>query len=329
MRWRGRRQSDNVEDRRGKGGGFGFPFPRRGGVRFPSRGRGGGGGGGIGIVGLLVIIGLALFFGVDPGALLQQGGPAPDGRSGFPDIRLPQSGSERAGLPSPGRQGVPVQRPRSEKQDDLKQFVSVVLADTEDVWRGIFSQQGETYADPKLVLFTGSVRSGCGTGLAAMGPFYCPLDQKVYIDLSFYKELRNRFRAPGDFAQAYVIAHEVGHHVQKLFGIADKVEAARRRMSKRESNAIQVRMELQADCFAGVWANRAQESKDIIEPGDIKEALGAASAIGDDRIQKQTQGYVVPDSFTHGSSEQRVRWFTRGYESGRLQDCDSFNARQL
>jgi len=162
-----------------------------------------------------------------------------------------------------------------------------------------------------------------------MGPFYCPLDQKVYIDLSFYKELRNRFRAPGDFAQAYVIAHEVGHHVQKLLGIADKVEAARRRMSKRESNAVQVRMELQADCFAGVWANRAQESKDIIEPGDIKEALGAASAIGDDRIQKQTQGYVVPDSFTHGSSAQRVRWFTRGYESGRLQDCDSFNARQL
>ena len=328
MRWRGRRQSDNVEDRRGKGGGFGFPFPRRGGVRLPSSG-GGGRSGGIGIVGLVIVVGLMLFFGVDPGVLLQQGGPAPDGSSGFPDIRLPQSRSDRTGLPSPGRQGAPVQRPRSASQDDLKQFVSVVLADTEDVWRGIFDQHGETYADPKLVLFSGSVRSGCGTGLAAMGPFYCPLDQKVYIDLSFYQELRNRFRAPGDFAQAYVIAHEVGHHVQKLFGIADKVEAARRRMSKRESNAVQVRMELQADCFAGVWANRAQESKDIIEPGDIKEALGAASAIGDDRIQKQTQGYVVPDSFTHGSSEQRVRWFTRGYESGRLQDCDSFNARQL
>lgn len=329
MRWRGRRQSDNVEDRRGQGGGFGFPFPRRGGVRFPSRGRGGGRGGGIGIIGLLVIVGLALFFGVDPGVLLQQGGPATDGSSGFPDIRLPQSRPDRTGLPSPGRQAGSVQRPRSASQDELKQFVSVVLADTEDVWRGIFRQRGETYADPKLVLFSGSVRSGCGTGLAAMGPFYCPLDQKIYIDLSFYQELRNRFRAPGDFAQAYVIAHEVGHHVQKLLGIADQVEAARGRMSKRESNAVQVRMELQADCFAGVWANRAQASKDIIEPGDIDEALGAASAIGDDRIQKQTQGYVVPDSFTHGSSAQRVRWFTRGYESGRLQDCDSFDARQL
>jgi uncharacterized protein len=207
--------------------------------------------------------------------------------------------------------------------------VSAVLATTEDSWQDLFRQYGQRYDDPKLVLFSGAVRSACGLGQAAMGPFYCPGDEKVYIDLDFYQELKSRFRAPGDFAQAYVIAHEIGHHVQKLLGIMDQVEAVRQRMGSTEANALQVRVELQADCFAGVWANRAQESQKIIEPGDIDEALNAASAIGDDRIQKQTQGYVVPDSFTHGSSEQRVRWFRRGYESGKLETCDTFKAAEL
>jgi hypothetical protein len=205
----------------------------------------------------------------------------------------------------------------------------VVLADTEDVWQGIFRQYGYTYSDPKLVLYSGSIRSACGTGMSAMGPFYCPNDEKVYIDLDFYQELKNRFKAPGDFAQAYVIAHEIGHHVQKLLGIMDQVEAVRQRMSETQANALQVRVELQADCFAGIFANHAQETKNIIEPGDIDEALNAASAIGDDKIQRQTQGYVVPDAFTHGSSEQRQRWFKRGYESGKLESCDTFNTDQL
>ena len=207
--------------------------------------------------------------------------------------------------------------------------MSAVLATTEDSWQDLFRQYGQRYDDPKLVLFSGAVRSACGLGQAAMGPFYCPGDEKVYIDLDFYQELKSRFRAPGDFAQAYVIAHEIGHHVQKLLGIMDQVEAVRQRMGSTEANALQVRVELQADCFAGVWANRAQESQKIIEPGDIDEALNAASAIGDDRIQKQTQGYVVPDSFTHGSSEQRARWFRRGYESGKLEACDTFKTAEL
>jgi len=207
--------------------------------------------------------------------------------------------------------------------------VSAVLATTEDSWQDLFRQYGQRYDDPKLVLFSGAVRSACGLGQSAMGPFYCPGDEKVYIDLDFYQELKSRFRAPGDFAQAYVIAHEIGHHVQKLLGIMDQVEAVRQRMGSTEANALQVRVELQADCFAGVWANRAQESQKIIEPGDIDEALNAASAIGDDRIQKQTQGYVVPDSFTHGSSEQRVRWFRRGYETGKLEACDTFKTAEL
>jgi predicted metalloprotease len=197
------------------------------------------------------------------------------------------------------------------------------------VWGSLFKQYGATYSDPTLVLFSGGTRSACGMGVSAMGPFYCPEDEKVYIDLSFYQELKNRFKAPGDFAQAYVIAHEIGHHVQKLLGIMDQVEAARQRMGKQQANALQVRVELQADCFAGIWANKAQEMKNIIEPGDIDDALRAASAIGDDRIQRQTQGYVVPDSFTHGSSEQRVRWFKRGYDSGDLNQCDTFNTKDL
>jgi predicted metalloprotease len=322
MRWRDQRESENVEDRRDEGGGF--PFP--GGVRFPSSGSGRGGG--IGIVGLLIILGLMLFFGLDP-SVIMQGGPPPDA-TGFPDIRLPHSRPDATNFPVPGGESGPqVEHPQTTGEDDLKRFVSVVLATTEDVWQDVFSRYGERYSDPKLVLFSGAVRSACGTGMSAMGPFYCPGDERVYIDLDFYKELKDRFHAPGDMAQAYVIAHEIGHHVQKLLGIADQVEALRQRISQSQANALQVRMELQADCFAGIWANQAQETKNIIEPGDIDDALGAASAIGDDRIQKQTQGYVVPDSFTHGSSAQRVRWFRRGYESGKLEACDTFNADDL
>ena len=326
MRWRGERESENVEDRRDEGGGFGFPFPG-GGMRFPSGGSGRGGG--IGILGILIILGLMLFFGVDPSVILQGGPPGGD-KENFPDIQLPQSRPDTTNFPIPGQQhGPPVERPQTNNEDDMKRFVAVVLGDTEDVWRDIFARYGERYSDPKLVLFSGGVRSACGTGLAQMGPFYCPNDEKVYIDLDFYQELKDRFKAPGDFAQAYVIAHEIGHHVQKLLGIADQVEAARQRIGQAQADALQVRMELQADCFAGIWANHAEETKNIIEPGDIDEALNAASAIGDDRIQKQTQGYVVPDAFTHGSSAQRVRWFKRGYESGKLDACDTFNADQL
>ena len=324
MRWRGQRESENVEDRRGQGGGFGFPFPG-GGMRFPSGGSGGRGGG-IGIVGFLIILGLMLFFGLDPSAIMQTG-PQGDGTN-FPDIRLPQSQPDATNFPGTGADR-PISRPQTGSADDLKRFVSVVLANTEDVWEDLLGSYGRRYNDPTLVLFSGAVRSACGTGMAAMGPFYCPSDEKVYIDLSFFEELKSRFRAPGDFAQAYVIAHEIGHHVQKLLGIADQVEAARQRLGRDQSNALQVRMELQADCFAGIWANRAGQRDNIIEPGDIDEALGAASAIGDDRIQRQTQGYVVPDSFTHGSSAQRVRWFRKGYDSGDLNDCDSFNADKL
>jgi uncharacterized protein len=327
MRWRGERESENVEDRRSEGGGFGFPMPGGGGVRFP--GGGGARGGGIGIVGLLILLGLMFFFGVDPRVIMQGGGPGGD-ESNFPDIRLPQSRPDTTGFPVPRQpQGPDLQHPRSASQDDLKEFVSVVLAETEDVWSNLLPQYGRRYSDPKLVLFTGGVRSACGIGMSQMGPFYCPQDEKVYIDLSFYKELKDRFNAPGDAAQAYVIAHEVGHHVQKLLGIMDQVEAVRQRVSERQGNAIQVRVELQADCFAGVWANKAQEAKNIFEPGDIESALNAASAIGDDRIQRQTQGYVVPDSFTHGSSAQRVRWFKRGYQTGDLRQCDTFNADDL
>ena len=328
MRWRGERESENVEDRRGEGGGFGFPFPG-GGVRFPSGGGSGRSGGGIGIVGILIILGLMLFFGVDPSVIMQPGGQSGGGPVTFPDIRLPQSRPDATNFPIPGQQGPQIERPKTTNEDDLKRFVAVVLGTTEDVWQEVLAGYGRRYSDPKLVLFTGGVRSACGTGLAQMGPFYCPLDQKVYIDLDFYKELKERFRAPGDFAQAYVIAHEIGHHVQNLLGIAEQVEALKQRMSERQANALQVRMELQADCFAGVWANRADETKNIVEPGDIDEALNAASAIGDDRIQRQTQGYVVPDAFTHGSSEQRVEWFKRGYQSGRLEACDTFNADEL
>ncbi len=323
MRWRGQRESENVEDRRDEGGRVGFPFP--GGMRFPSGG--GGRSGGIGIFGLLIILGLMFFFGVDPRVLIQ-GGPGGD-QDNFPDIHFPQSRPDTTNFPMPGQPGPQIQRPQTTSQDDLKRFVAVVLGETEDVWRNLFRRYGESYQDPTLVLFNGGVRSACGVAMAQMGPFYCPEDEKVYIDLSFYKELKDRFRAPGDAAQAYVIAHEVGHHVQKLLGIMDQVQSLQQRLSQRQANALQVRVELQADCFAGVWANKTQEAKDIFEPGDIDDALRAASAIGDDRIQRQTQGYVVPDSFTHGSSEQRVRWFRRGFESGDINKCDTFNAKDI
>ncbi len=316
MRWKGRRGSSNVEDRRGASG-------RTGGFRLPKGfGRGGFGGGlgrrsglprrmgrgrrigGIGGIGMVIVVLVALYFGVDPGMLLQ-GGP------GF--------------APPPPQS----QAPRSAEEDELAAFVSVVLADTEETWHGLFKRAGGSYREPKLVLFTDSVSSACGHAQSAMGPFYCPLDEKVYIDLSFYRDLKNKFGAPGDFAQAYVIAHEVGHHVQTLLGISGKVHELRQQASQAESNALSVRMELQADCLAGLWAHHADKQLDIIEPGDLEEALNAASSIGDDRLQRQAGRSVVPDSFTHGSSEQRVRWFKRGFENGDMASCDTFAAGTL
>jgi predicted metalloprotease len=225
----------------------------------------------------------------------------------------------------------PTDQPYQEgaQEAKLRQLTEVVLADTEDTWKAILPKYGVQYVEPKLVLFSEAVRSGCGMAQSGMGPFYCPLDQKVYVDMSFYNELETRFGAPGDFAQAYVIAHEIGHHVQNLVGTAEQVQQAQQRASKAEANELSVRMELQADCFAGVWAKNAAQSRQLLEAGDVEEGLRAASAIGDDRIQKQTQGYVVQDAFTHGSSEQRARWFRRGLEAGTPEACDTFNTREL
>jgi uncharacterized protein len=262
-------------------------------------------GGGIGTVALVLI---ALFFGIDPSVVLQGGG---DPTGGPPTTQV-----------EPRAPGAPA-------KDPLADFVSVVLADTEDTWKDIFRKMNREYAEPKLVLFTGAVRSACGMAESAVGPFYCPPDRKVYIDLAFYRDLRDRLGAPGDFAQAYVIAHEVGHHVQNLLGIAERVESMRRRASQAQGNAIQVRMELQADCFAGVWAANAHRSRQILESGDVEEGLNAAAAIGDDRLQKRSQGHVVPESFTHGSSAQRVRWFKQGIDSGDPRKCDTFAADRL
>lgn len=258
-------------------------------------------GGGIGSV---IVLLAAMLFGVDLRGLLGGGG-ADSGPAG------------------PGTQAT---RPVNPAEEELKQFSSAVLANTEDVWQDIFRRNGEQYRQPKLVLFTDQVRSACGSASAAVGPFYCPGDQKVYLDLSFFRELQSRFRAPGDFAQAYVIAHEVGHHIQNLTGTMDKVDSMRGRSSERQANELSVRLELQADCYAGVWAHSAQQQGKL-EAGDVEEALNAATAIGDDRLQRESQGYVVPDSFTHGSSEQRVRWFRRGFEAGDLRQCDTFNTR--
>lgn len=260
-------------------------------------------GGGIGIL-LLALVGL--YFGIDPSVILQQGSQ----------------------LSGEGTMEQTDYQPTPQEQE-LADFVSVVLADTEDTWQAIFTDGGASYLEPKLVLFSGQARSACGFAQAAMGPFYCPGDQKVYIDLSFYQDLKNKLGAPGDFAQAYVIAHEVGHHVQNLLGITDKIHQARRQLSDVDYNQLSVRLELQADCFSGLWANQAHEARQILEQGDLEEALNAASMIGDDRLQKQARGYVTPDSFTHGSSAQRVRWFRKGLESGNLQDCDTFAAQNL
>jgi predicted metalloprotease len=218
----------------------------------------------------------------------------------------------------------PQARTQAGPPDEMSEFVKVVLGDTEDVWGSVFSQAGRDYQEPQLVLFSGAVQSACGFAQSAMGPFYCPRDGRVYIDLSFYDQLRERFRAPGDFAQAYVIAHEVGHHVQNLLGISDQVMRQRQRSGEARANALSVRMELQADCFAGLWAHHAQRARNILEQGDVEEALGAASAIGDDNIQRRSQGYVVPESFTHGTAEQRTTWFRRGLEAGTVEGCNTF-----
>ncbi|MGI8566617.1 MAG: KPN_02809 family neutral zinc metallopeptidase [Pyrinomonadaceae bacterium] len=283
MRWSGRRESQNVEDRRGMS---------RGGMAV---------GGGIGTL-LLVLI--AMLFGADPRQLLEQmpsGGPAPATQTG--------------GRTNPA-------------EEELRRFTSVVLADTEDFWNDVFRREGAQYRKPVLVLFTGRVESACGIAGAAVGPFYCPGDQKVYLDLSFFRELQEQFGAPGDFAQAYVIAHEIGHHVQHLLGTSDEVTRLQQRSGQATANQLSVRLELQADFYAGVWARYAQQ-KGLLDSGDIEEALRAATAIGDDRLQRRTQGYAVPDSFTHGTSEQRVRWFRRGFETGDVRQGDTFKATSL
>ena len=294
MRWRDGRRSTNVEDRRSAGS-------MRGGGR--PRGKRALAGGGLGM--LLVVL-VASYFGIDLSPLLDSAqGPSSLG------------GMEATG---PGT--------RSPQEDSKADFVSVVLADTEDTWNPLFSQQGLRYREPGLVLFSNTTTSNCGRAQSAMGPFYCPADQKVYIDLQFYHDLQTQYGAPGDFAQAYVIAHEVGHHVQTLIGTSAKVRQAQSRVSKAQANQLQVRMELQADCYAGVWAHHAHKARHILERGDVEEALNAAAAIGDDRLQKQAQGYVVPESFTHGTSEQRQYWFKQGIQYGNVQRCDTFNDKQ-
>ena len=315
------RESRNVEDRRGEGGGGMFGG---GGIPIPTGGRGG-----FSITTLLIIGALMLLFGVNPLEML--------GGGGVDMSRVPQMPRMDQGQPQrvpgregniPGLPGGPPQGNTVPGQDELGRFTRRVLADTEDVWGKVFAAAGQRYEEPKLVMFTRSTRTACGRGLAEMGPFYCPLDRKIYVDLSFYEELRRKFQAPGDFAQAYVIAHEVGHHVQTILGVADKVQQMKEAYP-REANQIQVRMELQADCLAGVWANLNHQLHNRLQPGDIEEGLNAAARIGDDMIQRQTQGYVVPESFTHGTSAQRVRWFKVGYESGNMQSCDTFRTNNL
>jgi predicted metalloprotease len=316
------RESENVEDRRGERGPFRFPggFPGGGTrIQIPL------GGGGISLTTLLIIGVILLFLGVNPLDLLTEGQypQVPQ----LPQSEVPKSPGTQAGRGTdiPGLPGGTTVR----TEDDMKRFVSQVLADTEDVWSRVFTGFGRRYSEPSMVLFSGATRTACGTGMAQMGPFYCPLDRKIYIDLEFYEMMKRRFEAPGDFAQAYVIAHEVGHHVQKLLGIADKVQELKMQSDESDANALQVRMELQADCLAGVWANLNDQVKNRLQPGDVEEGLNAASQIGDDMIQRRTQGTVVPDAFTHGSSAQRVRWFKRGLEGGDIAQCDTFNASSL
>ena len=298
MKWEGDRQSDNVEDRRDDGGG------------------GGGGGGlggliggrGIGLGSVAIALVAGWIFGINPLTVL-----------GLLD---------GGGTPAPQSQTAPAAH-KPPVQDKQAAFVATVLADTEDVWREQFKAQGSQYRDPKLVLFRGATPTACGRGEAAMGPFYCPGDEKVYIDLAFYDTLRNRLGAPGDFAQAYVVAHEVGHHVQNLLGITAKIDAQRGKVPEAHMNALSVRLELQADCLAGVWAFHGQRLRQMLEQGDVEEALNAASQIGDDTLQRQSQGTVRPETFTHGSSAQRVSWFKRGLAAGRMADCNTFEARSL
>lgn len=309
MKWRGRRVSDNIEDRRGSGG---FGGRRGGGLRMRlPRGRAARRGGGIGGIGLILIVVAALYFGVDPRLVLGMlGGGGPG---------LVPGGSTTASAPS-GPNTI---------DDDMERFLGVVLADTEEVWQARFREMGRTYRAPTLVLYSGVTPSACGTANAAVGPFYCPGDQRIYLDTDFFDTLRHDLGAGGDFAQAYVVAHEVAHHVQTLLGILPEVTRLRTRMSETESNAMSVRVELQADCLSGVWANRADARFGSIEAGDIEEALGAASRIGDDALMRSAGRAVVPDSFTHGSSAQRVRWFTTGWRSGDPAACDTFSAGRL
>lgn len=307
-------KSENVEDKRGQGGG-GFPFP--------------GGGGGMGLklpLPLMIIAGIVmLMLGMNPLDILRGG---PGGGGSMPE--LPRAPSVDPGRGNSDIRGLPGSRVPGEKSEDqMGDFVRFVLRDTETVWEKVFASVGQQYRKPKLVLFSGATRTACGTGQTAMGPFYCPADEKIYIDLAFYEELRRRFKAPGDFAQAYVIAHEVGHHIQKILGIADRVQQAKESMSEGQANQLQVRMELQADCFAGFWARMNHQMRNRLEPGDIEEGMTAAAAIGDDTIQRQTQGRVVPESFTHGSAEQRQRWFRQGLQAQNLQQCDTFNTANL
>ena len=289
MKWEGNRQSDNVEDRRSGGGGM------------PSFG-----GRSIGIGTVVVALVGGMVFGINPLTILSA-----------------LSGGDVAQV----QQQAPAQRPPAD--DTMARFVSTVLADTEDVWTDVFRQGGAQYRQPALVLFRGATSTACGAGQAAMGPFYCPADQKVYIDLGFYETLKNQLGAPGEFAQAYVIAHEVGHHVQNLLGISGKGDEQRGRVSKVQYNQLSVRLELQADCFAGVWANKAQNARQILEQGDVEAAMNAAARIGDDALQRSSGRAVVPESFTHGTSTQRQRWFTTGLKQGNVQACDTFSARTL
>ena len=292
MRWQMSRRSENIEDRRGMSAGMGR------GVRA----------GGVGGLGLIVFALIAMLLGVNPMTILG----SLDGGYAGPDATT-----------SSGPTGTPP------ANDESGQFVSAILGQTEDVWSNVFKQAGQTYREPTLVLFDGAVRSACGIAGAATGPFYCPADQKVYLDTSFFRELSQKFGAPGDFAAAYVIAHEVGHHVQTLLGISRQVTDMRQRSDEATSNRLSVMMELQADCFAGVWARQLHDSQGVLEKGDVEEGLQAASAVGDDRIQRATRGYVVPDAFTHGSSEQRMHWFRQGLQSGDINSCDTFGAAQL
>ena len=306
MKWENNRQSDNIEDRRNTPGGGGGMFGGSGGGR-----RRGGKGIGLGTIAIALVAGW--IFGINPMTIL--------GFLGGGGGELMPSQTQSAPANTTSASGQPT--------DEMGRFVAAVLGGTEDAWGAVFQQGGAQYQAPTLVMFRGSTSTACGQGQAAMGPFYCPADSKVYIDLSFYETMKRQLGAPGDFAQAYVVAHEVGHHVQNLMGLTGKVDGMRGRISEREQNALSVRLELQADCFAGIWAHHNQKSKNILESGDIEEAMNAAAAIGDDALQRKSQGVVVPDSFTHGTSEQRQRWFYKGLETGSVQACDTFNARNI